>query len=294
MGQYQLRNNRMTIAVKSAGAELSSVQMDGKEYLWNADPAFWTRSSPVLFPFVGGLKNKQFIYAGNFYPMGQHGFARDMDFELVEQTTQSLKFALQSNEETLQKYPFDFLLTIEYILQDNHLEVLWNVKNTGKKELLFSIGGHPGFMCPINGEGTQTDYQIRFFKSGKPLSKFESMAIGEDGLINGKVNHFELADGLLPVTEHLFDGDALVLENYQADEIALVNPQGKAYLTVRFTTPLVGVWSPVKKNAPFICIEPWCGRCDRTDFSGELSQREYGNKLNPGDAFENGFEIVAE
>lgn len=295
MKQYQLKNERMTITVNKIGAELASVKMDGREYMWNADPKYWNRSSPVLFPFVGGLKNKQYTYEGKSYPMGQHGFARDMEFDLVEETTQNLKFAVKSNEETLKRYPFDFMLTIDYILQDNHLEVLWNVTNPGKKEMFFSIGGHPAFMCPIEEQGVQTDYKIRFVKSGKSLTSFDSMGIGaEDGLLSGKVNHFELTDGDLQITEHLFDGDALVLEKYQTDEIALIDPTGKAYLTARFTTPLVGVWSPVGKNAPFICIEPWCGRCDRTDFQGDLPKREYGNKLNPGESFRSGFEIVVE
>lgn len=295
MKQYTLSNDLVKVQVNEKGAELHSLKKNDHEYVWNADPAFWGRSAPVLFPFVGSLKNKQYRYDGQIFEMGQHGFARDMDFTLEEQTTQKLSFSLKSNEETLKKYPFSFRLMIEYTLQDNHLMVVWKVNNTGHKDMYFSIGGHPGFMCPFNGQGKQTDYAVRFRKSGKALGQFHSQTIGADGLAAKEEKLYSLTkEGILPVTENLFDHDALILAENQADEISLMDSADKPYLTVRFDTPLVGVWSPTKKNAPFICIEPWYGRCDSTDFHGELKDRAYGNMLEPGKTFEGGFEIIAE
>jgi len=73
--------------------------------------------------------------------------------------------------------------------------------------------------------------------------------------------------------------------------VALVTPDGRAYVTVSFDMPLVAVWSPEKKQAPFVCIEPWCGRCDAVDFLGSLEEREWANSLAPGGVFETSYDI---
>ena len=77
MGAYQLKNEELTLTVISAGAEMKSLK-DNKteqEYLWQADPKFWGRTSPVLFPIVGNYLQKQSVYEGKTYTLSQHGFA---------------------------------------------------------------------------------------------------------------------------------------------------------------------------------------------------------------------------
>ena len=110
MGAYQLKNEELTLTVISAGAEMKSLK-DNKteqEYLWQADPKFWGRTSPVLFPIVGNYVQKQSVYEGKTYTLSQHGFARDMEFDLESQTEEEIWFVLKDTESTLEKYPFHF------------------------------------------------------------------------------------------------------------------------------------------------------------------------------------------
>ncbi|MCM1498360.1 MAG: aldose 1-epimerase family protein [Clostridium sp.] len=288
--QSILENNMLKVTVNHFGAELSGIvkKESGVEYMWNADERFWKRSSPVLFPIVGSLKNKEFLYEGKAYPMGQHGFARDMEFSLVSNTGTECWFSLSSDETTVQKYPFAFTLEIGYVLEENTLKVLWKVVNEDDKQMYFSIGGHPAFMCPLDGEGKQTDYFIAF-DTDKDLTYSK---LSENGLVYKRDNVLATNGGKMQVTEHLFDEDALVVEGSQAKKVSLCKPDGSPYLTVEFDTPLFGLWSPAKKNAPFICIEPWYGRCDAEEFGGTLEEREYGNVLEPGEEFAAEYRIV--
>ena len=282
MSRYKLENKDIIIEADTHGAELKSLvrKDDGREYMWQADPKYWGRTAPVLFPFVGAVNHKEYRTKGQTYPMGQHGFARDMEFALESQTGDTLWFVLNSSEETLAKYPYAFVLKIGYRISGSSVEVLWHVENPAEEELPFSIGGHPAFNCPEN-------CSVHFDVAG-PIT---SSTI-EDGLVCGKKQSYELTDGFLPVTGHLFDQDALIIEKQEVHEVSLCDETGKAYLTVHMDAPLFGLWSPTGKNAPFVCIEPWYGRCDRNDFTGDLKEREWGNLLKAGETWEAGFTIT--
>lgn len=283
MAVYCLENAQIKISVDTHGAELKSLKKTatGTEYLWDARPEYWKRTSPVLFPIVGSLNNGSYRYGGKEYPMSQHGFARDMEFALLQQTRDELRFVLKSDEETKTKYPFDFELELGYRLCENHLVVSWKVTNCDEKKMYFSIGGHPAFMCPIGDAGVQTDYKFLF----DTKDKITSAIVGDGGTLSQRSKEYGLKDGYLDITADLFDEDALIIENNQAHKVSLCDKEGQPYLTVRFDAPLFGLWSPVKKNAPFVCIEPWYGRCDREGFTGELSEREWGNSLAPKETF---------
>lgn len=287
--QAVLENDKWKVTINHFGAELCSIvkKETGVEYVWNADERFWKRSAPVLFPFVGSLKNKEFLYGDKAYPMGQHGFARDMEFSLVSNDGRQAWFSLSSDDTTYEKYPFAFTLEIGYVLTDNTIKVIWRVINEDEKQMYFSIGGHPAFMCPLDGEGRQTDYFIAF-DSDKNLVYSK---LSENGLVYKKDNILETNGGKMQITENLFDEDALVVEGGQAHRVSLCKPDGTPYLTVTFDAPLFGLWSPTKKNAPFICIEPWYGRCDSEAFTGTLEEREYGSSLAPHESFEAAFEV---
>ena len=114
MQTYQIKNHKMTLTVAEQGAEIRSVEVDGMERMWDANPAFWGRTAPILFPIVGALKDNSYQYEGETYSMSQHGFARDMEFTLTEQTEESLQFVLSDNSETYENYPFHFQLTVSY------------------------------------------------------------------------------------------------------------------------------------------------------------------------------------
>ena len=291
MAIYELRNDTVAIGLESLGAELKSLKRldTGTEYMWRADPAFWDRTSPILFPFVGSVNGKEYRAKGRTYAMNQHGFARDMEFGLLSQSEDEIWFELRDNEETRKMYPYAFLLRLGYRLLSDGVEVKWQVENPGEEGLAFSIGGHPGFNCPLEGDIFQkTDCYLKF----ENIERFESTRVG-DGLVIDEKGTYELEQGgYLAVTEHLFDCDTLVLEDYQTNTVSICRPDKSPYVTVTMeNVPVWGIWTRSPK-APFICIEPWYGRCDRTGFSGDLTEREWGNMIRPGESFEASYKIT--
>lgn len=278
MSTITLTNNQMSAVINFHGAELKSLTQNGHEYMWQADPEFWGRTSPVLFPFVGAVAEGKYRYEGREYKMGQHGFARDMNFELLEKTQNTCRFVLKSNDETRSRFPLDFDLYIGYELYDNGIEVKWQVSNPYDKNLEFSIGAHPAFNCILD------ETTIRLSKDGKAVKNFVNSIFGKGLLTNHKAE-IEIEDGLMRLDRSSFDDDAFVIENSQIDRIDILNDSLEKKLSVKFTSPLVGIWSPPGKNAPFLCIEPWYGRADKEGFDGELGEREWNNTLKPGECF---------
>lgn len=159
-----IQNDQLIAEIAEHGAELISLKSKehGLEYIWQGDPAYWGRHAPVLFPFVGRLKDDQYVYQGKTYQMGQHGFARDMDFEVIEHGQEMASFILRSTPETLEKYPFDFELVISYELGGDGITVHYQVANTGEKEMFFSIGGHPAFNVPLEEGLSFEDFYLAF------------------------------------------------------------------------------------------------------------------------------------
>lgn len=286
---YTLNNGVLEICVATKGAELTSLKnSEGKEYLWQGDEKSWNRQSPILFPFVGRLKNKEFIYEGKKYPMMQHGFARDMEFTCIDEKKDEVWFEITDNEETYGLYPFKFLLKVGYRLVGNKLEVLWEVKNTDNKTMYFNIGAHPGFNCPIDGEADKVGYALEFNSNGNPK---HYGADAETGLRLSKLSELKLENGRSTITKEYFDETTYIFEDNQMSEVSIIKPNGEKYVTVKFDMPILAIWSMEKKNAPFVCIEPWFGRCDRAEFEGELSEREYNLVLNTGEKFNNIYSI---
>ncbi|MBO5943674.1 MAG: aldose 1-epimerase family protein [Clostridia bacterium] len=274
-----LENNILKIAVDTHGAELSSIfnKNENKEMLWQGDPQFWGRKSPVLFPVVGKYKNGKTTYERKEYQSGQHGFARDSEFTLIEKTENKLSFELLSNEETLKQYPFKFRLVCSFELNNDRIIVGWNVENIDDKKIYFSIGAHPAFYC----------------RKGETILAMNSENI-KYNLINSNglytTPKYDVENDFV-LHDKVFDNDALIIENSDISEVSLID-NGKKYLTVKFDAPLFGIWSPTKKNAPFVCIEPWFGRCDAEDFDGDITEREWSNSLKIGEKWYKEYEII--
>ncbi len=287
---YTIENEQLICTVDSKSSEIKSVKdKNDKEYMWNGDPAYWNRTSPILFPFVGAVKDKKYQYDGKTYEMSQHGFARDMEFTLIDRLDNEIWMELTDTEETLTKYPFKFRLKIGYQLNDRDLTVAWRVENLNEKEMPFAIGAHPGFMMPGN-----ESHMFRLYdRKGKPVQSIENRIFAGGGCVTDRTEEINTPDGILSITDHLFDGDALVIENEQLGAVELVkNGKDTPEITVRFGSPLVGLWSPPKKNAPFVCIEPWYGRCDSENFTGDLAERDYEQILEPGKEFQAEYNII--
>ena len=291
MSRRKLTGNEIEIIVEDKGAELISLKCTstGKEYMWNADPQYWGKTSPILFPFVGGLRNNQYRYKGRTYTMSKHGFAREMEFKMISQTDSQLWFELVSDEETLEKYPFSFRLRQGYKIEGRTVKVCWQVYNDSRETMYFSLGGHPAFFCPPDSISKQTDCYLTF---DTQQDEIISTQITPEGLAGPVKTTFPLVDGKLQFSEHLFDDDALVIEGNQAKGVDLADKNGESYLRVKFDAPLFGIWSPAKIQAPFVCIEPWYGRCDAQEFNGSVEDREWGNHLEPDEVFEAGYEVI--
>ena len=277
--RFHLENDYLAISVDTHGAELSSIinKKENKEMLWQGDPEYWGRKSPVLFPVVGKYKNGKTTYEGKEYSLGQHGFARDMEFVIAKKTSNKLTFILESNHKTLEVYPFNFRLTCTFQLVDNKIIVGWEVQNTDNKKIYFSIGAHPAFYC----EKSKTVLTMN-------SENLKYSLVNADGLYTPKKYDVESE---FVLHDSIFDNDALIIENSNVTEVSLVD-NDKEYITVKFDAPLFGIWSPTKKNAPFVCIEPWFGRCDAEDFNGDITEREWSNALEIGEKWYKEYEII--
>ena len=281
---YTLENEQIRIRVNLHGAELVSIvkKDTGKEYMWSGDENFWGRVSPILFPVVGNYRDKKVSYNGKEYESGQHGFARDMDFVLASQMDDELWFLLNYSEETLEHYPFRFSLMVGYRINGSAVRVMWNVMNQDRNNIYFSIGGHPAFISPVDGAAIEFDVH-------GPVT---AGVIDENGLLTERTKEFELDGGRLALNHPMFDEDALIFEEQEIKKAVLIDEKGDDVLALLFDAPLLGIWTPAGKNAPFVCIEPWYGRTDRSDFSGDLPDREWGNCLKPSEVFSAHYDVI--
>ncbi|MBQ0057850.1 MAG: aldose 1-epimerase family protein [Bacteroidales bacterium] len=301
-----ITNGTLTIAVKEHGAELASIRCNGREYLWQADESFWKRHSPVLFPIVGSLWNGECRSHGQTFKMGQHGFARDMEFSLISATDTELRYELRSSAETLTRYPYQFRLEIGYRLEGNRVKVLWHVENTGNERMAFQIGAHPAFHWPL-----LTDAQIEQGVTAmrQPLEDTDSRGwfhivstdrvlplsvVTEKGCIGAESSVSLDQDGYLPLSLDTFAHDALIVEDSRISKVTICREDKTPYLSLEFKAPLVGLWSPPGKRAPFVCIEPWYGRADKAHYDGTYEYKPWMQMLEKGCSFDASYDIIIE
>ncbi len=285
---HTISNDQLSVQIANKGAELQSIrqQQNNVEYLWSGDPAYWAKKSPVLFPIVGGLKNNTYRYKGKDYQLGRHGFARENNFELAEETNNSLTFSLKSNEQTKASYPFDFVFNVKYALQENKLEITFIVENSGSDNLLFSVGAHPGFAVPLVKDTKYEDYYLQFNQT-EDASRWPLSA---QGLVEATPTLFLKNENILPLKKALFYEDAIIFKHLKSDEISVLSDKTSHGIKVKFAGfPYIGIWAA--KNADFVCIEPWCGIADSVNASGKLEEKEGINVLKPFSKFEAGFSI---
>ncbi len=278
-----LRNSILSVDITEKGAELQSIvhQQTGLQYLWNADPQVWAKHSPVLFPIIGELKNGSYQFNGKVYHLGRHGFARDMMFAVSDQSEHSLTFTTTETPDTLFVYPFPFSFSIQYTLDKNRLYVIYKVKNTGTETMYFSVGGHPAFQVPLAENTDFEDYYLSFSQ----VENAKRYPLSKDGLVDTTPVPFFANTEHLKLKRFFFYEDALVFKDVQSNSITVksdVTPHG---FTVYFEGfPYLGLWN--KKDANFLCIEPWCGIADSVAASGDLTQKEGIHALQPKDVFE--------
>lgn len=286
---HKLANEFLRLEARNKGAELISVKdiKRNKELLWQADKEIWPRHAPILFPIVGKLKDNSYHYKGKTYQLPQHGFARDKDFNLVENNGNEMVFKLLSDEETLAVYPFQFELYVVYRLIDKSFYVSYKVLNRGEDLMFFSIGAHPGFnICLEEGEQVE-DYHIHF---SKPETAERHLLT--EGLYNGQTKPVLNDTDTLPLTKQIFDNDALVFKNLKSQQVSIRNKRGDYELSLDFTGfPYLGIWSKPGTNVPFVCLEPWHGLSDHTDHKGDITQKEGIITLHPEHGFDISFRV---
>lgn len=286
---FQLENDRLRVEIDARGAELKSVfsKTANLEYMWGADPAYWAKTSPVLFPIVGALKENTYRYEEQDYHLPRHGFARDQVFKVTEQRDDSIAFSIESDADTMAVYPFSFYFSLVYTLAGDELAVEYRVQNTSAQPMYFSLGGHPAFKVPLV-EGTRyEDYRLVFEKeedAGRwPISK--------EGLIEKEPVPLLQQTRELPLTKELFSKDALVLKHLQSEWVQLASDHTLHGLRFFFPGfPYLGLWAA--PGADFVCIEPWCGIADSVDANGQLPDKEGVVQLQPGEAFRRQWSVL--
>lgn len=277
---FEIKNEFLVATFNTLGAELISLQSESAAYIWNGNPEFWGKHSPVLFPIVGALKEDAYFLAGKEYQLPRHGFAREKQFEIIEKTENRIIFSLKNDAETRKVYPFYFELKIEYTLVEKSLEVNYWVQNNSDDKMYFSIGGHPAFQLSNNFD----DYSL-LFETQNELH----FSLLKNNLLSEKTVLLPLKNNCLPLDYALFEKDALVFRNHKIKSIT-IQKNTIDLLTVHFEQfPDLGIWTKV--NAPFICIEPWFGYADTVSANQNIADKDGIQVLEANQLFSVSYQI---
>lgn len=278
---HEISNGILRAVISEEGAELKSLKdSTGLEWMWQADPAFWGRTSPVLFPFVGKLQQNQYQHKGKTYPMTSHGFARDRRFAVEKVSDTVIRFVLNADEESWKIYPFEFVLKLTYKLSGHELITEYQVENKGEGEMYFSLGAHPGFRCPLVESEKFTDYYLEFEKPEPGLERW----MVEGPFLSGQKERVVLDGKKLALTEgHFGIKDAIILRDTNSSWMKFASKKNDRSMTFNYEKfPWMAIWS---KPGPFVCLEPWYGIADEVNFSGELKDKLSIRQLMPGGIF---------
>lgn len=278
---YELKNDKYMIKIDSLGAELKSVLYKEEEYLYQGDTQYWHRSSPILFPIVGRLKNNNYIYENKNYTLPIHGFARHNEFILENETDTSLTFILKENTQSLKHYPFSFLLSLTYTLFENSFKLSYKVSSS--EEIFFSLGAHPAFLLKAPIHETYLEFEEN--------ENADLFCLNLDyGCIDDKKKDF-LNSKTLKLHQNIFSKDALIFKNLNSKKVNLKNELNTKSVHVDFDGfEYLAFWAPV--DAPFVCIEPWCGIADDIHTNHELEDKTSIIKLSKNKIFEKSLSIT--
>lgn len=289
----EIKNEWLTVKVNEVGAELKSVEDNEtkEEYMWFASPEHWNRTSPVLFPMVGRCKDKKYTQNGKEYPMSIHGFALNETFEVTQKTSNSVTLSLTENERTREVFPFAFCFQVTFTLSGRKVIVTYQVENRSSETMPFMLGAHPGFNVPRSYDykkqrssvEQRSDYFVCFEGKKEIKSRLVNLSTG---LATDVVNTIPLENGYLRIADDLFKNDALVMEKQDIRAVSICGPDLRPFVTVRMDAPVYLLWS-ANDSSPYVCIEPWYGRCDWDGEKAipEMKDKDYVNLLTAGDSF---------
>ncbi len=279
-----ISNGILTASFSEIGAELKSLKCDGKEYIWYGDPTFWSGSSPVLFPICSGLKDDEYIYEGKTYTMQKHGFARRSRFELESQGEATATFLLSSANCPNDNYPFQYEFRIIYTLIGKKVNVEYNIRNLADSDMYFSVGAHEAYLCE---EGIE-NYEL-IFEKAENLDSYQL----EGPLLTSDTKSYGENTNVLALQQSLFENDCLIFKNLNSHSVILRNKTTDKKIEACFEGfPYLLIWTV--PNAPYVCIEPWCGITDNIDTDKQISEKEGIIKLEGGKIFTrtHSFEIM--
>ena len=276
-----ISNHQIKATINTLGAELIQLEKGNQQYIWTVDENYWNKTSPILFPIVGRLKNDSYSIEDKTYELPRHGFARNFEFKVGHQTENAVVFLLTDNSETLKQYPFQFELRLKYEIIENSLKMNYSVINKSDKMMPFSIGAHPAFA--INE--LFSEYTLDF-------NEYEDFISHElqNEQFNNSSKIIASENGKIKLDYSLFEKDALVFKNLKSDTLTL-SKRNLPYLSVEFKGfPYLGIWT--KPKAPFLCIEPWCGLADNTNHNGNIYEKEGIQLLDNNAEFQREINIV--
>ena len=287
----RIENEHFIVEVNSLGAQLNRIYCkdNDTEYLWNGDETYWKKHAPVLFPFVGRLHDGKYFYDGSEYEMTLHGFCQQAEFSVVANKGDSVSFSISSDAERKAMYPFDFVFTVTYSLTGHGVNEIAKVENTGSGEMLYGFGGHPGFNVPLDKGLSFEDYSVVFPEAGN----IERRTFTDNHLDAGYYEKTDaVKDGKMPLHHDLFDDDAVVLHGTGSRAILCSEKGTKAVEVVYKGAPYCGIWHPIKRDAPFVCIEPWWTLPGRDGMLVDISKREDFIHLASGKTNEHVIEMI--
>lgn len=280
MKVYQIQNEYMTVRIEERGAQLLSIKdHDGTEYLWQGDVRYWEERSPILFPYIARMTNRQYRLFGKTYEMDIHGFAKDMTFALVEESETKVVLAIEDNEVTHAQYPYAFAFTVTYELDGKKLMMSYQVDNRDDKVMYFGIGGHPGLNVPLEEGVAFEDYCLMFDEK----TNAKRVGMTDDCFVNGEELEYPLVENqILPLRHDLFDHDAVIF-HHMPKKITLMSPKAKKRVHVTYPdVEYLGLWHAVETDAPYVCVEPWSSLPSRKGIVEDLEKQPSIMSLESG------------
>lgn len=275
-----IQNESWLLRIDSFGAQWTSLihKPTKREWLYQSDTTIWPRHAPLLFPIIGKLKENRYTVDNQPYQLNQHGFAREMEFEVLDHQSDFCQLKLSSDANSLRRYPFSFELIVSYRVLENGVAAWFEIKNISEKAMSYNFGGHPGFLIKPSSKTTiqlQTETQLKqvvleqgFWKNLIPTSQTEYI-----------------------FDEHLNVKDTLLWQGVNRCQVLME----KATLTMELENfPFFALWSPTPDNQQCLCLEPWSGLMDGVSEGAELSQKQYIWHLPTGQVNCHGFTVKIE
>jgi len=272
---YCLENEFIAVKIKGTGAELCSYydKQKQREIIWQADPSHWKRHAPILFPIVGKVNKNKIRLENETFTLNQHGFVRDEEFNIVEQSNSSITLINNSSKTTKEIFPFEYTLKVMFSLLEKELKVIYTVENNSLQKMYFCIGAHPGFNCPFDKVSSFSDYELEFEKT----ECSDRLLLNDDGFRTGKRAKEWLCSNTIKLNEELFNQDALIFDDLKSTYLTIGSKKKNLNEKIKigwFNYPHMGIWKPLN-NAPFICIEPWNGMADEANLNQDFKNK-YG------------------